>query len=654
MESQTETGHWGVKLGWYINRLRSMEPAEIGHRVVEAMRKRNSRGRHEGWSRYPAGPLPSLPVLREAVLKADGPMRADIAKASADVTAGHFEALGRTWPVDAVRGFPAALWRLDPVTGGEWPGPETYTHDIDFRHDGSRGDIKYVWEINRLQPLVGMASHVALTGDPEALAVIENMVSSWHGANPPFRGVGWASGIEVALRAISLVVTASLLGQRLSGKVQEQIGQILAASRFWLRRFPSLYSSANNHRIAELAGLYLIDLSQGTEPADARTGLVDETLKQILPDGSGAEQTPTYAAFTAEMALLCAFVARGAGRPFPPEFDQRLGAFAAFVGWLGGKGATPALGDDDEGRVLTLLTREADYARSVAGAIAGYLGVPGPQIGDFRALVFGTPPRPAPTPKGLRTFPDGGLSLWHGRPNGRDANLTFDHGPLGYLSIAAHGHADALSLTLSLDGEPVLVDPGTYLYGSGGEWRRWFRSTPAHNTLNLEGLSQSTMSGAFNWSDKATAKLEEAGAEPDPWLRASHDGYRRRFGRIAQRTVTIETGKIAVTDQLLGGPPLQAELAFQLAPGLTAMLVGKSVSVSRRGDIVLRLDFPTDAVTQATGEDGVGGGWVSPGFGEKLPATRLTWHGEIGEGAVTTWLTPLAPKALPVGAPKIA
>ncbi|RYH08267.1 MAG: hypothetical protein EON57_05520, partial [Alphaproteobacteria bacterium] len=173
MEGQAEPGARGVKLGWYINRLRSMEPAEIIHRVVEAGRKRRSRGRHEGWQRYPAGPLPSLPGLRDAVLKADGPMRADIAQAAADVMAGRFEALGRAWPTEAVRGFPAALWRFDPVTGGEWPGPDAYTHDIDFRHDGTRGDIKYVWEINRLQQLIPLASHVALTNDPEALYAIE-------------------------------------------------------------------------------------------------------------------------------------------------------------------------------------------------------------------------------------------------------------------------------------------------------------------------------------------------------------------------------------------------------------------------------------------------------------------------------------------------
>lgn len=634
-----------MKLGWYINRLRSMGPAEIAHRVAEAVRKRRSPGRHEGWARYEPGPPLSLPGVREAVLKADPAMREAIARSAAGVLAGRFEALGRVWPAEAVVGFPAALWRLDPVTSGAWPGPDAYTHDIDFRHGGSRGDVKYVWEINRLQFIVPLAAEALLADDARAVGAIEAAIASWYEANPPFRGVGWASGIEVAVRSISLIVAAALVGERLSPASRQQIGRILDASAFWLKRFPSLHSSANNHRIAELSGLYLIGLSRGTEPAAARAELVAETLKQILSDGAGAEQTPTYAAFTAETALLCAFVARHAGHPFPSEFDQRLGRFAEFIGWLG-EGVTPALGDDDEGRVLTLLEHEADYARSVAGAIAGHFGMPGPQVHDFRALVFGAPPRPAPRHAGLITFPEGGLSVWHGLQNGRDARLTFDHGPLGYLSIAAHGHADALSLTLSLDGEPVLVDPGTYLYGSGGEWRLWFRSTAAHNTLNLEGASQSTMSGAFNWSERASARLEEAGVDPHPWLRASHDGYRRRFGRIAQRTLEIEPGRIAVTDQLLGGPPVEAELVFQLAPGLATTRSGATIMVNRGSDALLRLDFPSDTIAMATGEDRADGGWVSPRFGEKIPATRLSWRGPVGEGAVTTWLTPMAPTVL--------
>ena len=244
----------------------------------------------------------------------------------------------------------------------------------------------------------------------------------------------------------------------------------------------------------------------GTDPATARTALLAELQKQILPDGAGAEQTPTYAAFTAELVLLCALAARQAGTPFPPACDQRLAAFADFIAWL--PPHSGSFGDDDEGRVLTL-GDEPDYARSVASSIHGFLHQPGiaPAPDDFRALIFGAPAEPSADPSRPAHLPPGRPLVWHGDIAGRHIDLAFDHGPLGYLSIAAHGHADALSLTLDIDGQPVLVDPGTWLYGSGGIWRDWFRSTPAHNTLNIAGTSQSLIAGAFNWSHKAVVNL---------------------------------------------------------------------------------------------------------------------------------------------------
>lgn len=620
-----------MKLGWYINRLRSMEPAEVLHRLGEAMRKRASKGRHEGWARYPAPDrLPTLPGLRERLADADPATRGAIAAAAANTLAGRFGSLGRDWPQrDPTELFPASLWRFDPVTSGNWPGPEAYAPDIDFRHDGSRGDVKYVWEINRLQFLVALAAEVRLADSATALAAIEAAIASWHAANPPFRGVGWASGIEVALRAISLLVVASLAGERLSPRAQGQLGEILAASRFWLSRFPSRFSSANNHRVAELAGQYLIGLAYGAEPQPIRAELLAEIDRQILPDGSGAEQTPTYAAFSVELALCAAVAARAADVPFPETFDSRIKAFAGFIDSLGDP--TPALGDDDEGRVLTLGAAEPGYARSVASAIAGFLGSPGiaPAPGDLRAAIFGKPPSVSVAPDGLTTFAEGGLTVWRGPLAGRAATLTFDHGPLGYLSIAAHGHADALSVTLSLDGHPVLVDPGTWLYGSGGKWRDWFRGTAAHNTLSLYGHNQSRISGAFNWSDKATSR----------WLgplHASHDGYHKLFGVSHERRIALAPDGFDILDRLVGGTE-EAELAFQLAPDLEARLAGDSVFIARAGAPLLALHLPSPAIAIARGGDTPGpGGWVAPRFGERHPADRIVWRGNVGPEGVAT------------------
>ena len=634
-----------MRLTWYINRLRSMSPAELVHRVAERLKRRQSRGRHEGWARYAAGPAPRpLPGLADRIVNAGADERSLIAEAADRTLAGTFSALGQDWPhrpADTL--FPPGLWTLDPVTGSHWPGADTWCFDIEYRDAAGRGDIKYAWELNRLQFLVPLAAHARLTGSPEAIRAIADAIDSWHGANPPFRGIGWSSGIEVALRAISLMLVVTLVGDALPRQSQARIGEILRASAFWLPRFPSRFSSANNHLVAELAGEVLLGIALGTPQPRARAALETEVLRQIHPDGTGAEQTPSYAAFTAELALLVATVAAADGTPLAPKPLDRLAGFAEFVRWLGNP--VPALGDDDEGRVVTA-GAEPDYVRSVAAAIAAVTGTPGLAVPpDFRGLIFGRPRAIATAPRGAKTFPDGGLTVVSRRFGPRHAELTFDHGPLGYLSIAAHGHADALAVTLSLDGRPVLVDPGTYLYGSGGIWRDWFRSTPAHNTLNIAGESQSTMSGAFNWSHKAVAQLDESGTAPHSWWRASHDGFRGRFGVTHQRSLEIDGNRIALTDQLL--PEARtAELVFQLAPGLEARQDGTSVMISQGAEMLLRLDLPAHqptGITIAAGGDSPGdGGWVAPGFGRKAPALRISWRGEIGPGAVTTWLTPLS------------
>lgn len=627
-----------MKLAWYLARLRAMGPAEIVHRLNEQVRQRTSRGRHEGWARFAGGPAPGpLPGLRERLAGASSEQRAAIAAGAEAVLAGRFAALGLAWPVREPEAlFPAELWRQAPDTGRLWPGADTYCFDIDFRRTDVVGEIKLVWEINRLQFLQPLAAQAALGGGAAEIAAIEDAVASWHAANPPFRGVGWASGIEVALRAISLALVVSLCGELLSAQTMARIGAILRASAFWLARFPSCYSSANNHLMAELAGEYLIAMSldEPVPAAHAARAIEREVMLQILEDGVGAEQSPSYAAFTAEMALLCAAAARAAGSPFAPAAEARLGQFGEFVAWLSGQdGVVPSIGDNDEGRVLTLCQPEPSYVADVAAAIDAQLGRPSPlpATASLRQVLLGSP-LPAAAPSGARTFASGGYTAWRTRSDGRDIAMVFDHGPLGYLSIAAHGHADALSLLLGVDGRPVLVDPGTFLYQAGGAWRGWFRGTAAHNTLTVEDADQSVISGPFNWSHKANARLEPNGG---PWqVTASHDGYVGRFGVRHHRHVALDNGGLRVTDWLAGGEPRQARLAFQLAPDLRTEELGDTVSVYRGAEPVLRLVLPDANVTIERGSEA--GGWVSQTFGSKVAADQIVWRGLVGvEGVVT-------------------
>lgn len=630
-----------MNFSWYINRLRSMEPAELVHRLGEKARKLRSKRRHQGWDGFSgASTSPLLPHFAQQVRAASPVQQAAIAQASEALLGGQYAALGQVWPaVDAGNLFPAERWRLDPVTGQLWPGAERYCFEIDFRHDGTRGDIKYVWEFNRLQFLPVLAAQWLLSGDAANLRAIEQAIGSWHAANPPFGGVAWASGIEVALRGISLVLALELVGPHLSEQTQALMGQILSASLFWLKRYPSRFSSANNHLVAELVGEYVIGAAIGHRDEKAWADVLEELGKQILPDGGGAEQTPSYGAFTAELVLMAALVARQGGRLLLQASSERLAAFHQFLLWTGPQAR---FGDDDEGRVVAL-GFESDYGASVGAAIAVFLRLPSPFSGDdFRALLFGQQPGSATPPRGLKVFPQTGLSVWRGELGSRPAVLRFDHGPLGYLGIAAHGHADALSISLELDGQAILVDPGTFLYGSGGPWRDWFRSTPAHNTLNLGGQSQSIISGAFNWSHKAQSHLLEHKNDPHWELLAEHDGYERRFGVRHRRRLRQEGSAILIEDQLTGRGH-DAEIVFQLAPGLQADLVGTSIAVSRDGSALLSIGLPPGSIQIASGGAHPGeGGWVSPRFGRKVAAPRISWRGRVDAAGVTTVLSPLS------------
>lgn len=645
-----------MSLGWYVKRLANMSPLEIAHRVAEQAKRAVSRRRSYGWKRFPApAELRAVPGLADTLRSGATPVLRSAVKEEADrFLAGHFEALGTAWPVrDAGDLFPDDVWRLDPVTGRLWPGPEQFCFDLPYRHVRDLGDVKYVWEFNRLQFLQPLAASVALTGDARALAAIEAAIHGWARANPPFCGIGWNSGIELALRSVSLVVVDALCGDRLRPETRTLVGSVLHAHSYWLARYPSAYSSANNHLVAEALGIFAVTSVFPPTPdwrrlhAGARATLEREAGLQVFADGVGAEQSPTYGAFTAEMLLVADKIGRAFGAPLAAGLAERLGAFSTFIGWLAdGRGRVPAIGDDDGGRVLKWqAAHEATYAASVARAIAGHFAlatpVPAEGAADLREALFGRP-ETLPEPEGLQTFEAGGYTVVRERRGGRKLRFVLDHGPLGYLSIAAHGHADANAFTLSLDDEDVLVDPGTYLYHSGGAWRDWFRGTRAHNTIALAGLDQSLIAGPFNWRSKARARLD--GAVPgESWsVTACHDGYVRRLGAAHVREVRALDRGIEILDTLPGQRGgLAAEATLQFGPGLTVRASSPSNWGVYKDELqLLKVEFdPVSHATDVFLGSAANGGWISPHFGLKQEAARLVWKGTIPEDGLRTTLT---------------
>jgi len=640
------------RLAWYRARLLSMSTREIVYRSSEWAKQQYSRPLSRGWdSIKPIGPLGSLSGITDRISDCEPDLAALIERESQSIRSGKFRLLGAHWPNPGVMPPSLDFWHIDPDDDKPFPQQDMYCFDIAFRHGVETREVKRIWELGRLQFLVPLAAHAALTNNQDDAELVIALLRSWMEGNPPFRGLNWSSGIELALRIISVALSLSMIGPEcLDKKTHEEALRFFFAHVDWIRRFPSLHSSANNHRIAELAGIIMGTTMVPAFPDadDLRKAswrdLLVEIDRQIYPDGVGAEQAPSYTAFAIELFLLASSV-YGVKPGLPIGTVNRLSAWAEHSLWLMDTNSRmPMIGDCDDCRaVATIQAPEPRYVASIVSAVAGHIGRPelapcarDPSIRDVLLRSAGTFSRQR---AGLRMFPMGGYSVIRGSGDAPPV-LIFDHGPVGYLSIAAHGHADTLAVWLSIGNQPIFVDAGTYLYHSSRALRDAFRGTAIHNTLTLNDMPSSRPSGPFNWATKANAHCVALESGSSTRLIAEHDGYVLLFGLRHRRTVDFDgASQITITDELLGpSDGREVAVSFLLDPLCEARLEGdEGVVISRAGCPLARLiTAGPQKVRIAKGDFSSNLGWVSPSFSVRVSANQILLEGTLEQPSIVT------------------
>jgi hypothetical protein len=217
-----------------------------------------------------------------------------------------------------------------------------------------------------------------------------------------------------------------------------------------------------------------------------------------------------------------------------------------------------------------------------------------------------------------------------------------DGGPHGYLSIAAHAHADALSVEVRYAGVDILADPGTYCYHGEPAWRSYFRSTIAHNTAELGGRSQSSEGGPFLWLRHAQTREIEVIDDGDiaSWM-AEHDGYAALDPpAVHRRSVLLDRASrsLDIIDEITGSHDIR--LTFHLGPEVLAQLEESCAILSWPEAAVAgaaRLELPPGLRWSLhRGETDPILGWYSPGLGRRVPAVTL-----VGRGRCVPEMPPL-------------
>jgi uncharacterized heparinase superfamily protein len=322
------------------------------------------------------------------------------------------------------------------------------------------------------------------------------------------------------------------------------------------------------------AGLCLED--ETSEAAGTRV-LARELPRQLLADGGHEERSTAYHRELLHGVQDTTALFQRAGQPVPAWLTlaaERMGHWLTAL--AGPAGDLPLLNDAWEGPRLELPPRDAmsDLAES------GY------------------------------------VVLRHGRDQ-----AVLDVGPMAPPHLPPHGHADALSFVLWIDGAPVVVDRGSYSYSRPDRDR--FRGTAAHNTVTVSGRDQCDLWGPFRAAHMPRVRRQWMALDDDAvMLAAEHDGY-ARLGVTHRRTFLWVPGAgLVVLDRLVGATR-EAISRIHLAPSVEA-------APDRAGPLrVQPLGASGDVVLE--------GDRHSPYLGASVPAQVLARTAPAQAGSVFGW-----------------
>jgi hypothetical protein len=516
----------------------------------------------------------TLPA-RVSLIRSRFPLAAREAAERADrLLDGYHDLLGYC---DVAVGVPPS-WHADAIHGRT--APLGFWADVPFL-DPACGDHKVIWELNRHQHWLALARAFQLTGNRRYYVEFVAQLESWLAANPPLTGINWASMLELAFRSLSWLWALHAFAPAVAGDppgaptwtirlltaLDRQLDHILQNL--------SRYFSPNTHLMGEalalyIGGLALPELTASRRRVDVgRAVLLAEADRQIRADGGHAEQSAHYHRYSTDFYLLALAVARSAGDAAAPRFERAARQQSDYLRTIADdEGRLPLLGDDDGGTLFPICRRDPADCRDTLATSAVLLASPELAVGQAPEETFWlcgeaaaglryAPPRPWPS----RHLAESGYIVLR-TPAGD--HLTFDAGRHGYLN-GGHAHADALSLVLTVQGRPLLVDAGTATYTMNAAVRDRFRSTSMHNTVVIGGRSQSEPDGPFHWrsTTDAAPSLWQTTAKAD-YAEARHSAYAPLVH--VRQVLAVPAFGWFVIDHILGDEAFSGDAMWHVHP----------------------------------------------------------------------------------------
>lgn len=431
----------------------------------------------------------------------------------------------RRWRVDRpIRGWPDDLLTIDAEVPPDCgtvddllEGRFTFLHEQrdlgrSPRWDPSGVSQLWLYHLHYWECAWTLAKHDDRNA---ARAAFGRQFESWQAGNPFGQWNAWAP-YPTALRTwVFLNVRSELVA---GAPVEADFDESLRLHAGFMARNLEL-DVGGNHLVKNLKALLAVAVFFGDEPLlqKAVDLLEQQVHHQVLDDGGHFELSPSYHCQVLGDFIDVQRLLQATSTPVPAVLDDAIDQMQA---WLGAMrmpdGDVPLLNDAQ-------------------------------QVGTDRIIAL-APGHPPSGP--LVVLGASGYVI--ARPSDR-IHLVADVGQPCPPDLPAHAQADCLTFELAVDGERLVVDPGTSEYG-GGSRRHWERSTAAHSTITVDDTDQTEVWGSFRAGRLATATLDSAEVDGEVVVvRAHHDGYEHLDGApVHHREWRVTPTGVDIRDRIAG------------------------------------------------------------------------------------------------------
>ena len=462
----------------------------------------------------------------------------------------------------------------------------------------------WLYNLHYFDYVLSLAAQYERDPSSQTYELFRRLVSQWIRACPVATPVAWDS-YPVSLRITNWIKAFTVFESAIRADeifAEELLGSLYAQASFLEDNLE--YHLLGNHLIENgrallFAGLFFQEKKAPRWRRKGESILWDGLREQFVDDGGHYERSPMYHQLMLAVYLEVVSILETQGHPVPADVEDRLRTMETWLATvLHPDGNIPLLND-------AALTTAGDPVE-LLGGVAGGSG-------------------------GLGILPSSGYFTFRG--NSKRDFLIFDCGPLGPDFQNGHGHCDAMSYELSVDGKRMIVDSGADDYYGDLAWRSYYRSTRAHNTVVVDGEEQSEIWSRFRvarrarpmdvrWSDDGRGLAYACG---------SHSGYRRLKGGVVHRrwVCWVDERFWIVCDQITGRGKHEVESLIHFHPDVTVrtMPLGSPHApagvVVRGGSTLTIIPWGVQRLTTYHGATDEIQGWYTSEMG--LPRERDVW-----------------------------